>query len=163
MAEPDPVVPELVPVLAGVEEEATGEEAMTALDAAALDMATTVADETAGEPVGIAPDGETVMKTPPEAEAAEACAGAEVGATEEAAAELALEGAPVAATAAAQDGPVGADGVAVAVPNCSRESPGAGNLRSVESTVPQSELGMFATNMLGKASYAAVSRSTNMV
>jgi len=81
-----------------------------------------------------------------------------------AAAEL-LEPAPVAVAAALtpQDGPLGAVGVAVAVPNWSRESPGSGNARSWESAVTQEVVGMLATNMSGKALNAVVSRSISMV
>jgi hypothetical protein len=52
---------------------------------------------------------------------------------------------------AAQPVPVGfARAEEVARPSCSTESPGAGKITSVESTVPQ-PLPMFAVNMLGKA------------
>ena len=45
-------------------------------------------------------------------------------------------------------GPVGA--VSVPVPSFSTEAPGSGNSTSAESTVSQSVVGMFATNMPGK-------------
>jgi len=83
MAEPDPLVPVLVPVLAGVDEVATGVEATGTLDSTGLEAAAAletvanvalVAEEATGEAVAKTAelDGETVMKTPPEADASEA-------------------------------------------------------------------------------------------
>lgn len=77
------------------------------------------------------PDDTTVAKTPPET------AGADEVATDAADVTAAVPAAPAVAEAPAivlpHPVPVGGDGVAVAVPSCSTESPGAGNLRSVES------------------------------
>jgi hypothetical protein len=85
----------------------------------------------------VLPDEATVAKTPPEAAAAEEPEGAAEVATDAAdvaATEPAAPAVPEApATVLPQDDPVGPTGVVVAVPNSSRESPGAGNLRSVES------------------------------
>lgn len=170
IAEPEPVVPLLVPVLAELEADATGVEATDAtgdLEAAALETGATLtcAAEEATELVAAAgefEDGDTVMNTPPETDAAEDV-GAFVVAGEEAAA---LE-APVATVPdpVAHAVPTGSDGVAVAVPNLSTESPGSGNSRSDESTVLQALLGdcAFATNIFGRALNAAVSRSMSMV
>jgi len=160
IALPVPVVPVLAGLATGAAElaatEATGLEATTGL--AATEEAATGA---AVAEVWVPADEATVAKTPPEtAGADEAATGAEV-ATD--AAEVApVPDPPVVAAAPAtvlpHDDPVGATGVAVDPPSSSRESPGAGNLRSVESTVPQ-PLPMFAVNIFGSASKAAVSRS----
>lgn len=142
-----------VPVLAGAAEEAMG----VALEATALDFTTEDATGAAEVATGAEADVATVTKTPPwPAEVAlEAAAEVALEATEvttEAPDPDPAEAAPVApATAAPQDGPVGATGFAVAVPKSSRESPGFGNIRSVESTVPQDSWGIFATNMFGRA------------
>jgi hypothetical protein len=148
---------EVVPVLAGVDAEATGVEATGATDEALGEEDTTGAGaEVATGVFEVA----TVAKTPPET------AGAET-ATE--AAEVALEttaevglvpvpAVPVAAMVDPQAAPLGSTGVAVELPSRSRESPGDGNFRSVESTVLQS-LPMLAVNMFGRALNAAVSRS----
>ena len=75
-----------------------------------------------------------MAKTPPEtAGADDPAAAAEVttDAADDVATEPAVAAAP--ATVLPHADPVGGDGVAVAVPSCSRESPGSGNLRSVES------------------------------
>jgi len=143
MAEPDPLVPVLVPVLAGVEEDATGVEAIDATGAALETGATVaiVADEATGEAAAVADaaeDGATVTKTPPEAAGDEARTALEVTwepaccAVDEPAAGPADAEAP--ATAFPQELPVGvARADEVAVPSCSTESPGLGNRRSVES------------------------------
>jgi len=123
MAEPVPVVPVLVPVLAAVDEDATGVEATTTLEAA---DATGVDEATATEVA----DEATVAKTPPEteAEAEEATLAAEVA--WEATTELAPDEPPVAEAQV----PVGvARALDVAAPSCSTESPGLGKRRSVES------------------------------
>lgn len=156
IALPVPVVPVLAGLAAGAAElAATGLEATTGL-AAAEDATTGAA--VAG--VCVPAEEATVAKTPPETAGADDAAGAEV-ATE--AAEVApVPDPPVVAAAPAtvlpHDDPVGATGVAVDPPSSSRESPGAGNLRSVESTVPQ-PLPMFAVNISGSALKAVWSRS----
>lgn len=171
-AEPEPLVPVLLPVLAGVEEDATTVEAtdLTGELAAALETGATervVADE-ATEEVARAGElevGDTVMKTPPETDAVDA--GATEVLAEDPAAELTAEAGPAVpdapTTAFPQAVPVGAAVADVDSPFCSRESPGSGKTTSLESTVAHSLTGMLATNMLGKALYAAVSRSMSMV
>lgn len=105
-----------------------------------------------------------MAKTPPETAGAEEATTAEEAL--EAGAEVAEDPEPAVADAPAtvlpHPDPVGATGVAVAVPSCSTESPGEGNFKSVESTVPQL-FPMFAVNMFGRALNAAVSRSMSMV
>jgi hypothetical protein len=182
IAEPVPVVL----VLAGAAEDATTVALVVALEAApeapALDAGAELATGLmvsvgygAGGGINIpgAADVATVTNTPP-------CPGDE--AAELALAEVALDAAAevtavatepepaeattldaTAALVTPQDGPEGGVGVAVAVPSFSRESPGLGKARSWESAVRQSVLGIFATNMSGRALYAAVSRSTNWV
>jgi hypothetical protein len=158
----DPVPTVLV--LAGAADEATG----VTLETTALDVR--MVDATGAEvafPVDA--DVATVTKTPPWL--ADALAFADVAL--EAAAEVTAvvldpdpepaDAAPVATTAEPQPVPMGGDGVAVARPNCSRESPGFGNARSWESSVLQVDVGMLAMNIFGRALYAAVSRSTNWV
>lgn len=165
MAEPVPVVP-VLPVLAAVDEDATGVEAM-ALEATEA----TGVEEAAGAEVAweAAPeDAGTVAKTPPVAAGDEEAATAAEVVAFEAAADVAEDPEPAVAdappeTAAPQPVPVGvARAVEVAVPSCSTESPGFGKRRSVESCVPQPLL-MLATNMSGRASNAAVSRSISIV
>lgn len=99
-----------------------------------------------------------VAKTPPGRPVPELAGADEAWVTAGAELAPAADDAPVAAAAATtapQDGPVGATGVAVAKPNCSRESPGFGNFTSAESTLSQLEVGMFATNISGSALKAA--------
>jgi hypothetical protein len=134
----------LLPVLAGVEGEATGVDATDSTGeleaAAALETgAVTLVAEEATEPVAKAGElevGETVMKTPPEADAAEDCAGADVGLAGPAA-EVATEAGPAVAegpkTGLPQAVPVGMAVADVDAPFCSTESPGLGKRTSVES------------------------------
>lgn len=162
MAEPVPVVPELLPlpVLAGAAEDATGVEATT-LEAT---DATGVEEANGAE---VAWDDGTVAKTPPEIGAAEEVATAAEVVALEAAAEVAEDPDPAVAvalpeTAFPHPAPVGATGVAVEMPSCSSESPGLGNFKSWESTEVH-WLPMFAVNISGRALYAAVSRSISWV
>lgn len=174
-ADPEPVVPVDVPELgAGEAEEATGlatgaalgiDDATGAADTAGAEDTAAAEEATGTSVVGLA-TGATVAKTPPGIPAADVDFWVALG--EEAAAEVAVEPVPdpepdpEPPEAAVAHDPDGATGVAVAVPRRSRESPGEGNFRSVESTVVQ-PLPMFAVNMSGKASKAAVSRSMSCV
>jgi len=103
------------------------------------------------------PDAATVAKTPPErAEVGEAAGATEVAEVTPEVAYVAAGPEPPAVaeppeTAAAQAEPVGVDSAdEVAKPSCSTDSPGFGNKRSVESTVPQ-PFPILATNMFGSA------------
>jgi len=124
IALPVPVVPVLAGAPALAATEAAGLGATTGL--AATGGAATGA---AVAELGVTADEATVAKTPPES------AGADV-ATDAAEVSRGAAGPPVGAAPALvlpQLAPTGGDGDAVAVPRSSRESPGAGNLRSVES------------------------------
>lgn len=157
---PEPVVPVDVPELgAGEAEEATGLATGATLGADATGAADTTgsAGATGAWVASLAADVGTVAKTPPGIPPA-----AVVG-LGEAAAEVAPDPDPAVAVGfpatADPQLPVGAcKALEVAEPSRTTESPGLGNLTSVESTVPH-PFPMLAMNMSGRALKAAWSRS----